>query len=303
MTAADQDHPPDAERRSRCSAAANFVRAHWDRVPQVGIILGTGLGQLASQIERDVVLRYESIPHFPRSTAIGHSGQLVCGALLDTPVMAMEGRFHFYEGYTADEITLPVEVMRELGVELLLVSNASGGLNPQYQSGEVMAIADHLDWMGRRTARLGDIPCDVEHPSASRLGRTSLYDPVLLDWSQEIARRAGFPCHRGTYVAVLGPNYETRSEYRAMRRLGGDAVGMSTVPEVLAARRCGLRVLALSTVTNVARPDAPTTTEAQEVIDIAATAEPRLRTILLGVLERWRSHEADLPRCGTSWEG
>lgn len=280
--------PPVGSQADRVAVAVATVRAQWNKVPQVGVILGTGLGQLASSITRDTTIRYESIPHFPRSTAIGHAGQFVCGELADVPVIAMEGRFHFYEGYQVDDITLPVKVMAALGAQLLVVSNASGGLNPQFRSGEIMALADHLDWMGRRTASLGV----RDHSSAfppSRRGTGKLYDPQLLDWAQEVARCGGFACHLGTYVAVLGPNYETRSEYRAMRKVGGDAVGMSTVPEALAAARLGMRVLALSTVTNVAKPDAPSMTEAQEVIDIAATAEPRLRSIVLGVLAKWRS--------------
>lgn len=265
----------------RCLEAVDYVRRLWQRTPRAGIILGTGLGQLAEQISRDIVIPYHAIPYFPRSTAIGHQGQLVCGILNDVPVVALDGRFHFYEGYSAEEITLPISVMRHLGTELLLVSNASGGLNPQFRSGDIMAMADHINLMGRHTRSLS-----VPNCLPSRSGGPVPYDPELIDLAQELARSSGFACHRGTYVAVLGPNYETRAEYRAMRRLGGDAVGMSTIPEVLAAIRCGLRILALSTITNIARPDAPIAITAQEVVDIAATSEPKLRKIVTGVLER-----------------
>lgn len=264
--------------------AVHFVRSRWPRTPRAGIILGTGLGQLAESIVREAVIPYGEIPHFPRSTALGHRGQLVCGELQGIPLVAFDGRFHFYEGYTTEEITLPIWSLRALGADLLIVSNASGGLNPQYQSGDVMAVADHLDLMGRRTAAPATSAGTPMSPIRS--GGPNPYDARLIDQAEQIARRAGFACHRGTYVAVLGPNYETRAEYRALRRLGGDAVGMSTVPEVLAANRCGLRILALSTITNVARPDALTSTEAQQVVDIAATAEPKLRAIIKGVLQR-----------------
>ena len=274
---------------SRCVEASDLVRRLWPRTPRAGIILGTGLGQLAEQILCDIILPYHAIPYFPQSTALGHKGQLVCGVLNDVPVVALDGRFHFYEGYSADEITLPISVMRRLGTELLMVSNASGGLNPQFRSGDIMAMADHIDLMGKRTSSLS-----VPNGMPSRSGGWLPYDPELIDLAQELARRGGFACHRGTYIAVLGPNYETRAEYRALRRLGGDAVGMSTIPEVLAAIRCGMRVLALSTITNVARPDALAATAAQDVVDIAATAEPKLREIVVGVLERYfsASHSA-----------
>ena len=267
---------------SRCQEIADFISERWPQTPRAGIILGTGLGELAKQTISDVTISYSEIPHFPRSTALGHHGQLVCGRLNGIPVIALEGRFHLYEGYSSDEITLPVAVLSQLGAEMLLVSNASGGLNPRLRSGDILLIADHLDLMGRRTACLAG---SARLPSRSG-GRTP-YDPELLAAAQDLAWENGFACSRGTYIAVLGPNYETRAEYRAMRRMGGDVVGMSTVPEVLAAIRYGMRVLAMSTVTNVACPDAPVATAAQEVIDIAASAEPKLRKIVMGILDRF----------------
>lgn len=261
--------------------AAEYLRRRWPRPARAGIILGTGLGHLATRLECDVAIPYETIPHFSPTTALSHVGRVVCGTLGGIPVVALEGRWHFYEGYCAEQITLPIFVMRHLGVDVLIVSNASGGLNPRFGSGDVMAVADHINLMGQRTARLSQ---GSKQPSRS--GDSTPYDPDLIDVAQEIARREGFACHRGTYVAVVGPNYETRAEYRAMRRLGGDAVGMSTVPEVLAARRCGMRVLALSTITNIARPDAPTTTTPQEVVEIASMAEPKLGQIVIGTLQR-----------------
>ena len=261
--------------------AAEFLRQRWPHTARAGIILGTGLGHLAARLQCDVAIPYETIPHFSPTTALSHAGRVVCGKLGGVPVVALEGRWHFYEGYHAQQITLPIFVMRQLGVKLLIVSNASGGLNPRFGPGDVMALADHINLMGQRTASLS-----WGSPIPSRSGDSSPYDPALIDAAQEIARHEGFVCHRGTYVAVVGPNYETRAEYRAMRRLGGDAVGMSTIPEVLAARRCGMRVLALSTITNIASPDVPTTTKPQEVVEIASKAEPKLGQIVIGILQR-----------------
>lgn len=263
----------------RCDEAMRFLQGRGFGQPCAALVLGTGLGPLAAQIQAPTVIRYADVPHFPRATALGHAGRLIYGRLGSTPIIAMDGRFHFYEGYGCDEITLPIAVMKALGAEFLILSNASGGLNPQFRSGDVMALADHINLMGRRTA-----PLTTARAQPSRSGQASPYDPRLIEVAQQIARESGFACHRGTYVAVLGPNYETRAEYRALRRMGGDAVGMSTVPEVLAAMRCELPVLALSTITNTARPDAPTSTDPREVLQIASQAEPRLREIILGVL-------------------
>lgn len=237
------------------------------------------MGDLARLIDDPTVIPYSEIPEFPRSTAVGHRGQLVCGSLDGRPVVAMEGRFHFYEGYTAEQITLPVRVMHRLGAELLIASNASGGLNPRFRPGEVMIVREHINWMGVRTARLA-----AASTSPSRSSPRPLYDLDLIARALATSRQQNFSCHQGTYLGVLGPNYETRAEYRMMRRLGADAVGMSTVPEVLVARHCGLRVLALSTIANVARPDAPLRVDAHEVLDAAATAAPHLYEITRQIL-------------------
>jgi purine-nucleoside phosphorylase len=253
------------------------IHAQWRERPRVGIILGSGLGGIAELIEPAVVLDYDQIPGFPRSTAPGHRGRLVCGQLHGVSVAAMDGRIHLYEGYSAAQVTLPVRIFKSLGAEMLVLSNASGGLNPRYASGDIVAVADHINFMAGRTARLGMLPW--------RAGATSPYDPPLIQRALAAGRRAAFPCHAGVYVGVLGPNYETRAEYRFLRRIGGDVVGMSTVPEVLVAAHCGLKLLALSVVTNVARPDSPRQVHAQEVVDIAASAEPRLRAVLREVLK------------------
>lgn len=264
----------------KVESAVIRVQRQWSTVPRAAVILGTGLGNFARQIEAEVVIPYADIPGFPRSTALAHKGQLVGGRWKDVPVIVMEGRCHYYEGYSFDEMALPVRVLGGLGAKLCIVSNASGGLNPQYRPGDIMVLDDHVDLMGSRN--LGRRMRDSSQ--TSRIKLSPCYDAGLIERALAIARRSNFACHRGVYVSVTGPSYETRAEYRFLRRIGGDAVGMSTVPEVLVARECGMRVLALSAITNVARPDAADTIDAQDVVDIATHAEPKLRAIVLGVL-------------------
>ncbi|MGD9719856.1 MAG: purine-nucleoside phosphorylase [Pirellulales bacterium] len=260
--------------------ACEFIRQSCDRVPKVGIILGTGLATFTEQIEQQSVLGYKDIPHFPKATALGHSGRLVCGTVAGVPVVTMEGRFHLYEGYPLSQITLPVRVMKALGVEVLIVSNASGGLHPNLSVGDILVIDDHINLMGANPLvginddRLGPRFPDMSAP----------YDSRLIARSLEIARRENFAARAGVYVALCGPNYETRAEYRFLRIIGGDVVGMSTVPEVIVAVHCGLRVLGLSVVTNECRPDALQATDGQRVIDAAKTAEHKMRKIVLGIL-------------------
>ncbi|MCA9238073.1 MAG: purine-nucleoside phosphorylase, partial [Planctomycetales bacterium] len=210
-------------------AAAAAIRAQWDHKPLAGIILGTGLGNLASEIENPVAIEYPDIPHFPRSTATSHRGRLVCGTLAGQPIVAMEGRFHQYEGYPLKQITLPVRVFKALGAELLIVSQAVGGMNPLYAAGDVMIIDDQINLMGDNPLvgvnddRLGPRFPDMCAP----------YTPELIEAGLAIARREDFVAHRGVTVAVTGPNLETRAEYRFLRGIGADVVGMSTVPEVI----------------------------------------------------------------------
>jgi purine-nucleoside phosphorylase len=267
---------------AQTAEAVAVVRRHWDLPTHAGIILGTGLGAVAQEIEADARLDYGDIPHFPRSTAIGHSGQLVCGRLQGIPVVAMEGRFHAYEGYSYQQLTFPVRVMKALGAKLLIASNACGGLNPQYRTADIMVMEDHINLMGGNPLigindeRLGPRFPDMSAP----------YDSVLIERSLEIARRENFVAHRGVYVAVPGPNLETRAEYRFLRQIGADVVGMSTVPEVLVAIHSGMRVLGLSVVTDMCLPDALAPVSVPEILAVAAAAEPKLRTILMGVLAK-----------------
>jgi purine-nucleoside phosphorylase len=266
--------------RLEIEEAVAAVRRHWAGQPRVGIILGTGLGSVAGQIQTEATLDYESIPHFPRSTTIGHSGQLVCGRLAGVTVAAMEGRFHAYEGYSHRQITFPVRVMRALGAEALIVSNACGGMNPQFGLGDILVIEDHINLMngnpliGENDDRLGPRFPDMSAP----------YDRGLIDRALEISRRENFAAHRGVYVAVTGPNLETRAEYRFLRAIGADVVGMSTVPEVIVAVHAGMRVLGLSVITDLCLPDCLKPANIHEILAVAAGAEPKLRKIVLGVL-------------------
>ena len=267
---------------AQIAEATASIRSRWDHTARVGIILGTGLGNLAREIECGATIDYESIPHFPRSTAVSHAGQLVCGKLAGLTVVAMEGRFHAYEGYSHQQLTFPVRVMKALGSDTLIVSNACGGMNPQYRRGDIMVIDDHINLMGDNPLigvnddRLGPRFPDMSCP----------YDPQLIELALEIARRENFAAHRGVYVAVTGPNLETRAEYRFLRQIGSDVVGMSTVPEVIVAVHAGLRVLGLSVITDMCFPDALEPVNIDLILKAASDSEPKLRSILLGVLER-----------------
>lgn len=271
------------ELASQIDSITNFITSRWAESPRVGIILGTGLGGFAEQISAESIIPYEHIPHFPKSTAIGHKGQLVCGRLGSIPVVAMQGRFHLYEGYSPKLATLPVRVMRRLGAELLIVSNASGGLNPAYASGDVMVIEDQMNLMFRNP--LIGINDDQLGPRFPDMCQP--YDFELVDRAMQIGRENDFICHRGVYAALSGPTYETRAEYRMMRKLGADVVGMSTVPETLVAVHEGMRVLGLSAVTNLCRPDTLESTDGHEVKTAAETAEPKMRRIVSGVVSQF----------------
>jgi purine-nucleoside phosphorylase len=260
--------------------AADFVRSIWDKVPRYGIVLGTGAGDLAKSIEIEHAIPYPDVPGFPASTALGHKGQFVCGRFADQDVIAMEGRFHLYEGYPVDVATLPIHVMHRLGVEILFVSNASGGISPKLASGQIMAIRSHVDFMFRSTVAM-NAPAVAQRPAVRS---DSAYDPELIKFAAQSARRNGFPLHQGIYASMLGPNYETRAEYRFLRKIGADVAGMSTVPEVAVAAARGMRVLGLSVITNVAKPDVLESTSGQEVIDAAVTAAPHLTAIVADVI-------------------
>lgn len=267
------------------TAAHQMLADQWPGTPRVGIILGTGLGNFVERVDVDVATPYERIPHFPSATALGHSGQWICGHLQGVPIVAMQGRFHLYEGYSAQRATLPVRVMQAMGVEVLIVSNASGGLNPAFECGDVMVIDDQINLMWRNP--LIGINADQLGPRFPDLAAP--YDGELSDQAQAIARAGGFACHRGVYAAMSGPTYETRAEYRMLRHLGADVVGMSTVPETLVAVHAGMRVLGLSAVTNVCRPDTLGTTDGYEVKAVGESAEPKMGRIVEELVAQFSS--------------
>lgn len=261
--------------------AVAAIQSKWDKTPHAGIILGTGLGSLVEQIDVEASIEYSEIPNFVQSTAISHRGRLVCGLLQGLPVMAMEGRLHMYEGYSLKQITLPVRVMKSLGANLLVVSNACGGMNPYFQCGDIMVIDDHINLMGDNPLigvnddRLGPRFPDMCEP----------YSRALVERALEVARRENIIAHQGVFVAVAGPNLETRAEYRFLRAIGADVVGMSTVPEVIVAVHAGMRVVGFSIVTDMCLPDALKPANVEEIIGVANDAEPRLTKLVLGVLE------------------
>jgi purine-nucleoside phosphorylase len=245
--------------------------------PEVAIILGSGLGGLADAIEHPTKIPYSQIPHFPATSAQGHAGNLVLGFLSGVPVIAMQGRIHRYEGFTPDDVCFPLRCMQHLGAQTLIVSNASGGVNPRYTSGDLVVIDQHINFLGQ--------PSPTEQPPTTLSRNVDLYHRGLIERAHDHARRNGFTLHQGTYLATLGPTYETRSEYRFFRQAGADVVGMSTVPEVLCASQLGMRVLAFSIVTNVALPDHSTSTNHMEVISWSEIAAPKLRYIVTGLLQ------------------
>lgn len=262
--------------------AADAVRERWPHVPDAAIILGTGLGALGREIALDVAIPYDAIPGFPLSTVESHAGRLLCGTLAGKRVVAMQGRFHRYEGYSLSQVTFPVRVLRALGATVLVVSNACGGLHPLWQKGDLMLIADHLNL-------LGDNP--LIGPNDARLGprfpdMSAPYDADLRARARAVAAVQGLTLREGVYVAVPGPNLETRAEYRMLRLLGADVVGMSTVPEVIVALHGGMRVLGLSIITDLCLPDALEPASLEQIVAAATAAEPHLTALVRGVLDR-----------------
>lgn len=260
--------------------ATEYISSRFNKQPQFGIVLGTGSGVVAEQIQIDLELDYGDIPGFPHSTALGHKGNLICGSLANHPVVAMNGRFHLYEGHHVDRATLPIRVMKQLGIKTLFITNASGGISPGFLSGDIMVISSHIDLMCR-TSLASSISSQKERPT----GRSDRYDLELIEAAKRCARKNDFVLHVGTYAGLLGPNYETRAEYRMLRRIGADVAGMSTVPEVYVANLMGMRILGLSVVTNVAKPDVLEETSGQEVIDAAELAAPRIYKIVSEIIQ------------------
>jgi purine-nucleoside phosphorylase len=261
--------------------AAAVVRARFGDRPDVAIILGTGLGALAGEIDVAASIDYADIPNFPLSTVQSHEGRLICGRLGGKTVIAMQGRFHRYEGYSLQQVTFPVRVFRALGIDTLIVSNACGGLNPLWAEGDVMLIADHINL-------LGDNP--LIGPNDDRLGPrfpdlSAPYDASLRGLAHRVAVEQRISVREGVYVAVAGPNLETPAECRYLRTIGADVVGMSTVPEAIVAIHAGMRVLGLSIITDMCLPNQPEPPTIEHVIGVAKRAEPALTALVRGVLE------------------
>jgi purine-nucleoside phosphorylase len=260
--------------------AAEFLQERIPFAPRIGLITGTGLGDLTRNVEAHVRIPYQEVPHFPVSTIPGHKGTLVIGRLGTQTVMAMEGRFHLYEGYSPEEVTFPVRVMARLGSEFLIISSAAGGLNPVFEAADVMVVEDHINFTGRNPL-LG--------PNLDSFGprfpdMSQVYDPALISLAAKKAKELGIPLRQGIYVGILGPNLETPAETRFLRMAGADAVGMSTVLEVIAAVHCGLRVLAIVAITNVNLPDRMKKITIDEVIATAGKAGATLAPLLEGVV-------------------
>lgn len=267
----------------RIAEAADYVRSQAPALdPDVGIIFGTGLTSLRTDVEGAITIPYGDIPHFVTSTVESHAGEMVLGALEGKNVVAMRGRFHAYEGYTFQDIAFPVRVMKALGIHTLIVSNACGGLNPQWSKGDIMVIEDHINLMGgnplvgSNDEKLGPRFPDMCEP----------YTRELIELAMACATEEGLRAQKGVYVSVLGPNLETRAEYRMLRILGADVVGMSTIPEVIVAVHSGLKVLGFSIITDSCLPDALVPVSLPEILKVAGEAEPKLNRLVKAVLRR-----------------
>jgi purine-nucleoside phosphorylase len=264
--------------------ATAYIQSHSGMKPGVGVILGSGLGDLAAEVQDATAIPYQEIPHFLRSTVVGHAGRLLVGKLENVPVVVMQGRFHFYEGYTLQALTLPVRVMRMLGAHTLIVTNAAGGLNPGYRPGDFMLIRDHINFLGLA----GMNP--LIGPNDERLGErfpalAKAYDAELRALARAVAaQNPEITLHEGVYVQVAGPSYETGAELKFLRAAGADAVGMSTAPEVIVARHMGMRVLGISLITNTATGDDAEEVNHAEVLTAADAARPKFATLVRGIL-------------------
>ena len=274
--------------RQDYQTAADFIAQRTSHRPKIGLVLGSGFGEFADTIANADIIPYGNIPHFPRSTVQGHKGRLVIGSMEGREIIVMQGRVHFYEGFSMEEVTFPVRVMQAFGVTSLILTNAAGGLNPAYRAGEIMLIEDQINLVGM----VGNNP--LMGPNDPELGprfpdMSTLYDPRLRHLAQDVAQQEGMTLHRGVYLGLSGPAFETPAEVRMLRILGADAVGMSTTNEALVARHGGMRVLGFSGITNEAidAVDTPRFTSHEEVLEAGAVLVPRMVSLLRGILRRW----------------
>ena len=265
----------------RIQETAAYIKARMTSSPETAIILGTGLGSLATEITDKQEIPYNEIPNFPVSTVEDHSGKLIFGKLGDKDIMAMQGRFHYYEGYSMKEVTFPVRVMRELGIKRLFVSNAAGGTNPNFEIGDLMIITDHINYFPEHPLRGKNIPYGPRFPDMSEA-----YDKSLIRQADAIAEELGIQVQHGVYVGTQGPTYETPSEYKLFRIFGADAVGMSTVPEVIVANHCGIKVFGVSIITDLGVEGKIVEVTHEEVQKAADAAQPRMTAIMRELINR-----------------
>jgi len=263
-------------------AATEYIQSRTDFQPRFGIILGTGLGALVNDIEISAEIDYDDIPNFPVSTVESHHGKLIFGQLGGAPVVAMQGRFHFYEGYNMKEVTFPVRVLKLLGIEKLFISNAAGGINLNYKIADLMIIEDHIDLTNENPL----VGANLDEFGGRFPDMSAPYERKMIDEALAIAKEAGIPCHEGVYAGVSGPNLETRAEYRYLGRIGADAVGMSTVPEVIVARHMNLPVFAISAVTDLCDPDNLEEANIEKILSAAFKAEKGMTQIIKGLVAK-----------------
>ena len=262
--------------------ATDFVRSRINAQPYIGLIMGTGLGGSADSIKEAVSIDYHDIPQFPVSTVPTHKGRLIFGQMKGTPLLAMQGRFHYYEGYSTKEVTFPIRVMQLLGVKTLIVSNASGGINPLFDAGDIMVITDHINLTGGNPL----IGRNVDDWGPRFPDMTQVYDRTLMAMAETVALENSIRVQKGVYVGLPGPSLETRAEIRFLKTIGADAVGLSTIPEVIAAAHAGIAILGLSVITNMNLPDNPRPCQVDEIIATAERAAPRLQAIIEGIIEK-----------------
>jgi len=262
--------------RERIDSAAEYINGKSGFQPEIGIILGTGLGSLGDYIEKVSVIDYADIPEFPVSTVFGHAGRLILGNLEGKKVVAMQGRFHYYEGYTMQEVTIPVRVMEKLGVKLIVISNACGGLNPSFNAGDIMIMTDHINFIGTNPL----IGPNLDDFGPRFPDMSEVYDKGMVELLEKIAVSQGIKVHKGVYGAVSGPNYSTKAELSMMIRLGCDTVGMSTIPEAIVARHCGLKVAGLSCITDMSIPETMVPPTHEEIVKVADSIKPKFVSLV-----------------------
>jgi purine-nucleoside phosphorylase len=270
---------------SQFDEVALAIRGLTQRQPRIALILGSGLSGVAAAVKRPDLIPFDTLPHFPKSTVVGHAGQLVVGELENKPVLAMQGRVHFYEGYSMAEVTLPIRVMQRLGVEILIVTNAAGGVNPDFQPGDVMLITDHLNFLGM----MGSNPLmgqNYDEIGPRFPDMSQAYDRKLAQLAREVAAEERVPLREGVYAGLSGPSFEGPADLRFLRMCGADAVGMSTVHEVIVARHGGMRVLGLSGISNKANLDGSTVTTHEEVIEAGKVIAPKVGRLISGVVRQ-----------------